>query len=139
MTHDNNFLAAMFCAYSGATVRNEDNSLRYTAIDLGITDKNIARISEVYKLSLTPLSAITDEDANYIAGLCGWDSKENILKCFVDDMGKLVLDFEMHTYKITITAEIIDFLRSRSRSYDVGFRHIPSLITAGLAINSQTL
>jgi len=134
--------SGMFAAYWGAKVKALYADEGY---DIGVMQSvekdRIYLMHNAYssfcliencKLILTPLSQITTDDANYIVSLCGWDSKENVIDCLFDSFGKLRIEFEMHTYKVTVTPHIIDYLRSKS--YDLGYMDCENLINAGYAI-----
>lgn len=92
------------------------------------------------KLLLTPLSEITDEDAIEVGKLI-------FLTESVDEPTiyriKQVLGWVNPLYQLTnvmtikgdVFIKIIDYLRSKC--YDCGFAHIPSLISAGIAIKKN--
>ena len=119
------------------------------------------------KLLLSPLSAITDDDAIEVAKIIiplpfqkytkGWEvardytvtgwpyiavhNPKNVFKVEIDC--KLVI-FNLYNMEDVISCEhdmkcveVIDFLRSRN--YDCGYGSIPSLIVAGIAIEARTL
>lgn len=85
------------------------------------------------RLILTPLSAISDEDAVGLAEIFGYDPVGKIVKC-VMRYNQIELHFEHVVYRIAITQPIIDYLRLRN--YDLGYMGIRSLIDAGIAISS---
>lgn len=85
------------------------------------------------RLILTPLSAISDEDAVGLAEMFGYDPVGKIVKC-VMRYNQIELHFEYVVYRIVISQHIIDYLRSRN--YDIGYMDIKSLIDAGIAISS---
>lgn len=91
---------------------------------------------EFFKLILTPLSEITDEDAIIVADLGASSGNGGItygLQIIRDIRFGRDGVLEVRNAKRFI--KIIDFLRSKS--YDCGYGSIPSLITAGIAINSK--
>lgn len=130
---DNKFLAACFAAYFGSKVNTQDGICEIHAINqLGTHCHSKSRQSRFYgfdetKIILKPLSAISDEDATFISEkIMGFI--ERYVNLTHAELGKkYVKNREM---KI----EVIDYLRSKS--YDCGFRHIPSLIDAGIAIDA---
>lgn len=88
------------------------------------------------RLILTPLSAISDEDAVEVAKMVGYDDTGNgkVCRSFININREIVLDFEQNVFYIKLDTPIIDYLRSRN--YDLGYMGIRSLIDAGIAISS---
>ena len=139
----NEFRAACFAAYWGANTISAPYGAQPKRMLQGkISATNTIFIDIKYpewqsqhpiilsdcKLILTPLSEISDEDAIEVAKMNfhGHTEYPQI------DLGRaLVRKLNKHIY-CENPIQIIDFLRSRS--YDCGFRHIPSLIDAGIAI-----
>ena len=133
----------MFAAYIGC-------ECEITEAQDGITAKTKAKISGVVservhfagaglfvhfsklKPILTPLSEITDEDAVEVAKIarCRYKSIESIIVAG-RELVTIYLDRSSNVSAI-YWVNIIDYLRSKH--YDCGYMHIPSLITAGLAI-----
>lgn len=81
------------------------------------------------RLILTPLSAISDEDAVEVAKMVNaLDIVSNLE--YMTKVGKAYIKRNITTFPFFI----IDYLRSRN--YDLGYMHIRSLIDAGIAISS---
>lgn len=111
-----------------------------------------------FKLLLTPLSAITNEDAIEVAKILSKDRfntnpsyipvierKQDRIYIWTGGYGVCVI---MHTREINwgivpdkITASISSLLEAydylRSKGYDCGYLHIPSLIAAGYAVDKS--
>lgn len=148
MEHTNEFLQGMFAAYMGCEVVNIDDGKHLKMI--GVSGSFISVYEPPYpfcesegdeyewmysecKPILTPLSEITDVDAVEVA---------NIFKYQVNEIDKLIIlgkeliealtRYELDGFQLSDVLAIMDFLRSKH--YDCGYMHIPSLITAGLAI-----
>ena len=83
------------------------------------------------QLILTPLSKISDEDAVEVCGLVGWDAsdKGKLLDCVLGSDNAIAFEFEMNIYRVKLSIEIIDYLRSKG--YDLGHGNTTSLISAG--------
>jgi len=145
MEHTNEFLQGMFAAYMGCevTTKYDEDGKTYKTVGISFDEGNLQvqtsksdtdwwNIS-ICKPILTPLSEITDEDALQVA---------NIFKYQVNEIDKLIIlgkeligaltKYELDGFQLSDVLAIIDYLRSKH--YDCGYMHIPSLITAGLAI-----
>lgn len=107
---------------------------------------NVINANEIIncRLILTPLSAISDEDAVEVAKMAllsarycweRWGSNSSLLS-----VGKEIANdlFEDYGDPVLVApkylSNIIDYLRSRN--YDLGYMGIRSLIDAGIAISS---
>lgn len=123
-------------------------------------DPRVVQLS-VLKIELTPLSKISDEDAIYCAGVVfgqtymNWtttvtNTETQVHSRYVDDEDEKTILFIPKSTEIYYTQEgkineidgcrmqeIIDYLRSKG--YDCGYMHIPSLIDAGYAIDKTSL
>lgn len=123
-------------AYIGAQVHG-----LYKATAADIMQSNII---DMFRLILTPLSAISDEDAVEVARMSmlsacycweRWGSNSSLLT-----VGKEIANdlFEDYGDPVLVApkylSNIIDYLRSRN--YDLGYMGIRSLIDAGIAISS---
>lgn len=96
------------------------------------------------RLILTPLSAISDEDAVEVARMSllsarycweRWGSNSSILSVGREIANDLFEDFGDPVFVAPkYLSNIIDYLRSRN--YDLGYMGIRSLIDAGIAISS---
>lgn len=168
MAHTNEFLRGMFAAYMGCEVQYLDiNNKKIVATLTGVSvndglettykrrRKSITGdyVSGDYlsfkpngnhntdalhcKPILTPLSEITDEDAVEVAKMY-YDKdihhtigsgKNLIMHIIHPDVSNILV----YSYSLIY---ILDYLRSRH--YDCGYMHIPSLIAADLAISSKT-
>lgn len=141
-------ILAMFMAYPNALVLHDGRYSGFLALyDFaifteykdcrGIAKKALSNLADC-KLVLTPLSEISDDDAIGVARKSdfeGLDSNET------DDIEKVIacgknvvtryMNRESSMYG-TDWVDVIDYLRSKS--YDVGFSNISSLIQAGYAI-----
>jgi len=113
-------------AYIGAQV-----SGLYKATAADIMQSNIIGM---FRLILTPLSAISDEDAVEVARIGG--SPYKVHEFMVQSGKELVTECFDRTSTVTGIKwqNIIDYLRSRN--YDLGYMHIRSLIDADIAISS---
>ena len=150
MTHTNEFLRGMFAAYMGCEAYAKRSEGKYYLKGLDISndilfvsqvsdhwDGNTGDIRE-YRPVLTPLSEITDEDALELSKLYYSNKDSHTI-----EMGRILIDHittphmaRKVVWSIFDASAIIDCLRSKH--YDLGYMHIPSLITAGLAISSTT-
>lgn len=85
-------------------------------------------------MALTPLSEISDEDAVEVCRMAGYGAKNvgKVIGIRIEERGWLRIEFENYVFAMSIRPYIVDYLRSRH--YDCGFMHIPSLINAGLAV-----
>lgn len=106
-----------------------------------IADAFISPVSDC-QLILFPLSEISDEDAIEVAKIvnvsqrnaqqfigCDKNNYASIGKYLVSELHTNFYDFIVRPFVII---QVYDYLRSRS--FDMGFGSIPSLITAGLAV-----
>lgn len=139
MEHSNEFLARVYGAYIGCEYFISDKHGTFTQkitpeVLHGIYSGGIRK----GKLLLTPLSAITDEDAIEAQRLHFIGEGDPIVK----DWKKIVycageLQFYRQDgvgyYSLPINQPVIDFLRHKG--YDCGYAHIISLIEAGIAIS----
>lgn len=142
----------MFAAYMGCEVINTDEGKHLKMIGVSCSfvsvyeppypfcesegDEYEWMFSEC-KPILNTLSEITDEDAVHVA---------NIFKYQVNEIDKLIIlgkeliealiKYELDGFQLGDVLSIIDYLRFKK--YDCGYMHIPSLITAGLAIIKTT-
>lgn len=154
MKHTNEFLRGMFSAYMGCEVINTDEGKHLKMI--AISGYFISVYEPPYpfcesegdeyewmfsecKPILTPLSDITDNDAVEVAKIAGVVSNYMERGC---ELIRLLTnkDSIFDTYKFgggVTYAHIIDYLRSKH--YDLGYMHIPSLIAADLAISSKQI
>lgn len=100
-----------------------------------------------YKLLLTPLSKIREEDAIYVAKIANvnWNTRNEMFGydfsnyitigrdiCHTIDSGLA----DMLYIRFCNLIEIIDYLRSKS--YDLGYGSIKSLIEAGIALDETS-
>lgn len=150
MEHTNEFLMGMFAAYRGCEVYSKRPVDKYYLKGLDISndilfvsqvsdhwDGNTGDIRE-YRPLLTPLSEVTDEDKIAIAKIA------RMVRNFSergDELARLLTsrDLIFDTYKFGGAAtyiNVVDYLRSKH--YDLGYMHVPSLIQSGLAISSTT-
>lgn len=131
MEHSNEFLAAMYGAYYG----HKNYTMYNQVVDL---EDGFTELKGDSMLTLTPLSKITDEDAIEVAKVCAYFNGSDNHRA---DIGRAIIknvtgkNGRIKHYPNIIKA--FDLLRSKG--YDCGFRHIPSLIEAGLAIDKTTL
>lgn len=149
MTHTNEFLRGMFSAYMGCEMAMMPKSTRgYYMRGLlypervefehkgTMDDFNI----RCFKPILTPLSEITDEDAVEVVSIGGWSPQNQgkMLDCrFNFNSNEFIANFEFSRYRVVLDFHVIDYLRSKH--YDCGYMHIPSLIAADLAISSKQI
>ena len=111
------------------------------------------------KLILTPLNKISDADAIEVAKIaCAFDSDKHDWKLEIGERNENGISIQVASNWVikiydghTITAEmcaglympvlniygITDFLRSKA--YDCGYMHIPSLIQAGIAVDKTLI
>jgi hypothetical protein len=143
MEHTNEFLQGMFAAYMGCDCEITETQYEITtttkAKSLGVVSERVhfaeaglfVHFSKL-KPILTPLSEITDEHAVEVARIarCRYQSIESIIAAG-KELVTIYLDRSSNVSAIS-WVNIIDYLRSRH--YDLGYMHLPSLITAGLAI-----
>lgn len=149
MEHTNEFLQGMFAAYMGCEVMDVQNGKRmiFTGITfheelLYYVDSHDSIHEEVQdyvncKPILTPLSEITDEDAVEVVSIGGWSPQNQgqMLDCRFDfNSNEFIANFEFSRYRVVLDFHVIDYLRSKH--YDCGYMHVPSLIDAGLAVKS---
>lgn len=135
MEHTNEFLAAAFGAYYGCEVEvshADDPDTVYTKLAQEITLSELEDGETAHQLILTPLSEITDEHAIEVAAIMGFLNS-------MSGWGKWYCQ-NGFPHNCALSADkqnrITDYLRSKS--YDCGFRHLPSLIEAGIAIKKQS-
>ena len=161
MKHTNEFLRGMFSAYMGCDVINTDEGKNLKMI--AISGYFISVYEPPYpfcesegdeyewmfsecKPILTPLSEITDEDAEVLGKYRYSDPKAlNHIQ-----IGKGIISDYLREDRVNGKFELekfeIDYLRSPFRPdgtpkpvYDLGYMHIPSLIAADLAISSKQI
>jgi len=147
MEHTNEFLMGIFAAYMGCEVMNTDDGKHLKMI--GVSGSFISVYEPPYpfcesegdeyewmysecKPILTPLDEITDEDAVEVAKIarCRYQSIESIIAAG-KELVTIYLDRSSNVSAIS-WVNIIDYLRFKK--YDCGYMHLPSLITADLAI-----
>lgn len=147
-THTNQLTPQIASAYWGAEVAQYIDDTKTTGVK-GIiacveTDRvhiwmdNKTTSFAFYKdcqLLLTPLSAISDEDAIEVAKIAGYNTLNcpNLLKA-----GMLIVQnnsLMCRGMKSADWQQIIDYLRSKG--YDTGYGNIKSLIEAGIALQKQ--
>jgi hypothetical protein len=145
MEHTNEFLQGMFAAYMGC-------KCEITEIQDGTTKKIKSKMSGIVserlhfdetglfvhfskiKPILTPLSEITDVDAVEVAKIaeCRYQAIESII---IAGRELVTIYINRQTNVSALSwCHIIDYLRSKK--YDLGYLHISSLITAGLAVKA---
>lgn len=145
--------AAIAASYFGAEVRcapyggSPDRKLIGTMIGLnndGIQVKFLAWQSHqhqveigVCQLILTPLDKISEADCVEVVNSVGLDTEGvgKIISTFIDFEKRLVLDFEYQVFRVRLSVEVIDYLRSKG--YDCGHGSIPNLIAAGVAVEKE--
>lgn len=141
MEHTTQFLKGMFTAYMGCEVKSKLSGRLYSTVGISFDGNCLiqCRINDLVHLYpkdlqpiLAPLSEITDEDAVEVARIarCRYQSIESIIVA-----GKELVTIYLYrssNVSAIYWVNIIDYLRSKH--YDLGYMHIASLITAGLAI-----
>jgi len=166
MTHTNEFLRGMFAAYMGCEVMYtniSDYSKRIklfgfydTLLICGVYQTQVHNSN--YNLEtvditrckpiLTPLSEVKDDDAVEVGRTVSGNNPEfdDTQNAVIGKMVAFALAYGAGVdFPINYVLHCIDYLRSPFRQdgtpkpvYDCGYMHIPSLITAGLAISSTT-
>jgi hypothetical protein len=148
MEYTNEFLMGMFAAYMGCEVKDTRqnrignvNSINKTRVWYEYMNNNVVKspiqnfafYGEI-KPILTPLSEITDDDAIEVAKIaqCRYQAIESII---IAGRELVTIYINRQTNVSALSwCQIIDFLRSKH--YDCGYLHIPSLIEAGLAVKA---
>lgn len=153
----NEFYRSMYGAYPSCKVSidnwNGDNSQSEPYPNVAMNNnsicvgKNKVGVDMWFKIKytkpiLTPLSAITEEDAVEVAKIMNWDYSNEPdseahydlegLRDDISSAGDNVFDGGFSQNQL-----IIDHLRSKS--YDCGYMHIQSLIDAGIAIDATNI
>lgn len=139
MTHNNEFLVRCFAAYWGASIELDHYPEGRTTLThrVALMYKNEYLFGRNPQLLLSPLSEISDEDAIEVMRLLGYTENsmdetsrdmlyEHLENIFSENDGNYADPVSGNTF-----TQIIDYLRSKS--YDCGYTHIPSLIKAGIA------
>ena len=140
-------LPAIFAAYCGAEILFEGKTYKHDSISFELPMIELIAVRDIYnrrwvkleqcKLRLIPLSKISDADAIELVAFAGWDAemRGKVLKCEFDKIvhNTIRVEFEMHQYRIPITIEVIDFLRSKG--YNCGYGNLVSLIDARIAVD----
>ena len=164
MEQTNEFLRGMFAAYMGCKVQSNLSGRLYSTVGISFDGNCLiqCRINDLVHLYpkdlqpiLTPLSDITDEDAvavimlgvklnkfevlkikrfnSYLVVEYRWESDIPELN-WEDGFSYSASSFSFSIMELKVWQ--IDYLRFKK--YDCGYMHIPSLITAGLAIKKTT-
>jgi len=157
MGHTTQFLQKMFDTYMGCEILDARQNIIGKSVSANTTRvwyehennkvvKSITQNFALYgdcKLVLTPLSEINDEDAVEVAKICGFEynnSPDSNAYFDLDGLRNFLVEdvFVLGNFGIINSVQLqrlIDYLRSKK--YDCGYLHIPSLIEAGLAVRSN--
>ena len=136
----------MFSAYMGSPVleTHSDGDTITDVIDWEFISRYQSNDVEG-KPILTPLSEITDEDAVEVAKIMEIPQFERAKLFGCDENNYYTIGRHIKNEIIEtcyndgfyLQGAVIDYLRSKH--YDCGYMHIPSLITAGLAIKKNNI
>lgn len=147
MEHTNEFLMGMFAAYMGCevTTKYDEDGKTYKTVGVSFDEGNLqVQMPDggtdwwnipICKPILTPLSEITDEDAVEVAKIFKYQvNEQDKLKFLGLELVDSLVKYELDGFMLRDILAITDYLRSKK--YDCGYMHIPSLIEAGLAVKS---
>lgn len=140
MEYTNEFLCRMISAYTPCNVFNTSTEMIYSGIVVNFftemiysNEKGIVTPIHPHRIKpiLTPSSAMKGEHLDEIAKIFGgkYSKLDDGFLQVINDDGFVVA---WHILTQSLPIRLIDYLRSKN--YDMGFQHIPSLIEAGLAL-----